>query len=95
MSLRERDAVDCGVELPVASATESVSCSVGGPDGQGRGAVVACERGGALEPFDAGGLTEDVGGGERSAAADRELCRCELFDQLRDLMLELRDRDRQ
>ena len=49
-------------------------------------------RVGALEAVDAGCLTEDLGGGTRPAAADREQEWCELFDQLRDLTLELCDR---
>jgi hypothetical protein len=51
--LGERDAVDGGVELPVARAAESVPLPVGRPDWQRGGAVVAGVGVAALEAFDA------------------------------------------
>jgi hypothetical protein len=95
VGLGERDAVDRGVELSVAGAAESVALPVRGPDGQWRGAVVACVGVLALEAFDAGGLTEDLRCRQRPAAADRDQRGRELLDQRGDLALELVDLDRQ
>jgi len=57
------------------------------------GAVVAGVGVVALEAVDAGGLADDLGGGERPAAADRDQRRRERLDERCDLCLERVDLD--
>src|SRR5680860_551025 len=49
LQLGDSDAVDAGVELPIAAATEAVTRHVAGPHRDGRGAVVTGEGGAAAE----------------------------------------------
>jgi len=93
VGLGERDAVEGGVELAVAGAAEAVSGPVGGPDREWGGAVVAGVGVVGSESVDAGGLAEDLGGGEGPAAADLQERRSEVFDEVGDLSLELVDVD--
>jgi len=70
--LGERDPVQRGVELAVAGAAEPVPGLVRRPHRQGRRAVVPGVSIAGLEPFNAGGLAEDLGRGQGSAAGDGE-----------------------
>ena len=82
----EGDAVEGGVELSVAGAAEPVVGALRGGDGEGGGAVVSCVGVGGAEAVDAGGLADDLGGGQRAAAADREQRGRERADAGRDLL---------
>jgi hypothetical protein len=68
VSLGERDSVQCGIGLPVSGAAKSVSGLVRRPDRQWCGAVVAGVGVAGLEPIDAGGLADDLGGSKRPTA---------------------------
>ena len=92
-SLSERDPVQCGVELPVAGAAKSVSGLVRRPDRQGCSAVVAGVGVAGLEPIDAGGLADDLGGGKRPTARQGEEGRRQLLGELGDLLGQLLDAD--
>jgi hypothetical protein len=75
--LGDGDAVDRGVELPVAGPVEPVGVVVAAGGGDRRGAVVPGERGRAAEAADVAYLAEDPGGGDDADAGDREQCRGE------------------
>ncbi|MDJ0769260.1 MAG: hypothetical protein QNJ12_10715 [Ilumatobacter sp.] len=66
----QRDSVDRGVELSVASAAEPVTVAIAGPDRCRSGAVVAGERVLGLEAFDAGDFADELGRCERSDPMD-------------------------
>jgi hypothetical protein len=86
--LRDRDAVDGCVDLAVACACEPVPLAVAGPHRQRGGAVVTCVGVLALESADVGGLSDDLGRGERANPHEGEQCRGELGDELGDVAFE-------
>lgn len=89
--LCDGDAVERGVELPVADAAEPVALLVARPDRQRRGPVVAGIGVLRAESVHAGCLGQDLGGGQVRAADYDEQFRSELVDERRDLALEDRD----
>ena len=70
--LRDRDAVDRGVELPIPDARQPVAWMVARPHRQRGGAVVAGVGVFAVETRDVSSFTNDLGGGEPGNAGDLE-----------------------
>lgn len=80
----------CGaarIELPVAAAVEAVALFASGGDRDGSDAGVAGEAGLVLEPVDSGGLSQQLGGRQRTAALHRQQLRGRAAHELGDLPL--------
>ena len=75
--LSDGDAVERGVDLPIAATAEPVAFSVARPDRQRGGAVVAGVGVPGPEPSNVRGLPEDLGGAQGGAATDLQQCRRE------------------
>jgi SAM-dependent methyltransferase/antitoxin (DNA-binding transcriptional repressor) of toxin-antitoxin stability system len=91
LELSDGNAVQGGVELTVATTAEPVADVVAGPDRQRRRAVVTREGGPMPEASHAGGLADELGRGERSAAGELEQAGREARGQGGDLALETVD----
>ena len=79
--LGEREAVERAVELAVAAGVEAVAIGASRGRGDRRGAGDAGELGVAGEACDAGDLADQLGGGQRAAAAVGEQPRRERGDE--------------
>ena len=84
----ECDAVDCGVELAVAAAVQTVSLGLAGADGNRRDAGRAGELGFSGKAVGAGDLAQQLARGQRPKAGLGEQLRRVLGGQLGDLGLE-------
>src|SRR5215204_1508046 len=89
--LGDGDPVQGGVDLAVAAAVEANAGAVARAGGLGCGAVPAGVGGLGAESMSAGGLADELGGGQRAAAGDAQERWGEGGDQLSDLALEFVD----